>query len=288
MSKSRCIYSRWRCKICELTTSQLTSSRRHHRASEHVRQSNECSVAGRQLHLAAARKLAMVAAMLKRVFKWLLGLFLLGVVLLVIFLLSLDTLLRVLVVHNIRAQTGMVVEIGKFHLGLREPVVTITDLKIHNPPGFGGAPFLNIPEIHVEYDRDALAKNQIHVTLLRFNLGELDIVKNAAGQTNLLQLGLALPAKKTVKAEAGSKQLAEFKKQTGLDFAGIDTLKVSIGTAKFIDLADPKNNREQKIGIENQVVPHVKSAADLTGLLLLVTLRSDGFFNTLIAPADLK
>ena len=226
--------------------------------------------------------------MFKTIFKWLLRLFVLGVVLLVIFLLSLDTLLRVLVVHNIRAQTGMEVEIGKFHLGLREPVMTITDLKIYNPPGFGGAPFLNIPEIHVEYDRDALAKNEIHVTLLRFNLGELDIVKNAAGQTNLFQLGLALPAKKTVSAEAGTKQLAEFKKRTGLEFKGIDELKVSVGTFKYLDLAEPKNNREQKVGIENLPVKKITNLADLTGLSLLVGLRSGDFFSTLFGDGLLQ
>ena len=41
---------------------------------------------------------------------------------------------------------------------------------------------------------DALVKNKIHLTLMRFNLGELDIVRNEAGQTNLFALGLALPS----------------------------------------------------------------------------------------------
>src|SRR3974390_3556865 len=91
------------------------------------------------------------------------------VALAVVFLLSLDTILRTVVENRIRTQTGMQAEIGKFHLGLLEPVVTIKDFKLHNPPEFGGTPFLNIPEIHVEYDRDALLKNQIHLTLVRFN-----------------------------------------------------------------------------------------------------------------------
>ena len=120
--------------------------------------------------------------MMKFAFKWLLRLAVLVVVLAVIFFLSLDTILRVTAEHRIRAQTGMDAEIGTFHFGLLEPVVTIKDLKLHNPPAFGGTPFLNIPEIHVEYDRDALRAGKIHLTLLRFNLGELDIVKNEAGQ----------------------------------------------------------------------------------------------------------
>ncbi len=226
----------------------------------------------------------------KRALKWLLGLFILGVVLLVIFILSLDTILRVMVQKNIRAQTGLTAEIGKFHLGLLEPVVTIKDLKLHNPADFGGTPFLVIPEIHVEYDRAALATNQIHITLLRFNLGELDIVRNAAGKTNLFELGLALPNKAALNQEKlnKSKSLDELKQRTGLDFQGVDELRVSVGTAKYIDLADPKNNREQIIGIENQLIKNVKTPADLAGLVLLIGLRSDNFFTPLVGPVGLK
>lgn len=223
---------------------------------------------------------------MKTFLKWFFGAVQLVVVLVLVFLLSLDTILRTVAENRIRAQTGMDVEIGKFHLGLLEPVVTIKDLKIHNPPSFGGTPFLNIPEIHVEYDRDALLKNKIHVTLMRFNLGELDIVRNEAGETNLFALGVALPKK----GQAGvSKELKEFKQRTGLDFQGIDALNVSVGTARFIDLKDPSNNREQKIGIDNFVMKNVKTPADLAGLAVLVALRGGDFFTGVFgADANLK
>ena len=222
---------------------------------------------------------------MKFLFKWLFRMLLLAVVLAVILVLSLDSILRVVVQHNIRSQTGMEAEIGKFHFGLIEPVVTIQNLKLHNPPDFGGTPFLNIPEIHVEYDRAALVNNQIHITLLRFNLGELDIVKNEAGRTNIFSLGLALPTKESV---AKSKDLAGFKKKTGLDFNGIEVLNVSIGTAKFIDLKDPRNNRTQNIGIENCVIKKVKAPADLAGLAVLVILRGGEVFNPIVVPTGWK
>jgi uncharacterized protein involved in outer membrane biogenesis len=216
---------------------------------------------------------------MKRIFKWLFRLFILALVLVVIFILSLDSILRVVVVHNIRRQTGMDAEIGKFHLGLLEPVVSIENLKLYNPPAFGGTPFLNIPEIHVEYDRAALAKNEIHVTLMRFNLGELDIVKNEAGLTNIFSLGVKLPSKKPGE---GGDELAEFKKRTGLDFQGIDVLNVSVGRAKYIDLKDPRNNHQQEIGIENCVMKNVKTRTDLAGLGVFIGLRSGDFFTSLV------
>ena len=221
--------------------------------------------------------------MIKFIFKWLLRLFILAVVLVVIFFLSLDSILRVVMENRIRAQTGMDAEIGKFTLGLVEPTITIKDFKLFNPPSFGGTPFLDIPEIHVEYDRAALAKHEIHVTLLRFNLGELDIVRNEAGQTNIFSIA-ALP---TVKKSGGGGGKS-FAKETGFEFTGIDVLNVSVGTAKYIDLKDPKNNREQKIGIENCVMKNVKTPTDLAGLAVMVALRGGDLFGSLIAPPGLK
>ena len=220
---------------------------------------------------------------MKRIFKWLLRLFIAAVLLVVVgvivLLLSYNSILRVTIERQIRAQTGMDVEIGSLKIGLISPTAEIRNLKIHNSRDFGGTPFLDIPEIYVEYDRLALAEHKIHLTLMRFNLGELDIVKNEAGQTNIFSLGVTLPDKKSSGAAA-----AEFKKQTGFEFKSIDVLNVSVSTAKYIDLKDQRNNRAQKIDIQNQVIKNVTSGADLAGLAVLVALRSGDFFKPLIDP----
>jgi uncharacterized protein involved in outer membrane biogenesis len=220
---------------------------------------------------------------MKWIFKWLLRLFLAAVALVivavVVLLLSYNSILRVAMEHQIRAQTGMDAEIGSLKIALTSPTVEIRNLKIRNAPDFGGTPFLDIPEIYAEYDRAALARREIHLKLLRFNLGELDIVKSQAGQTNIFLPGLKLPAQKT---GAGGNPLADFKKQSGYDFTGIDMLNVSIGKMKYIDLKNPQNNREQNIGIDELVIPNVKSLTDLTGLAVDVALRSNGFFNSLV------
>jgi hypothetical protein len=218
--------------------------------------------------------------MIRWFFKWMLRLGILAVVLVIIFLLSLNSILRVLIEHNIRAQTGMDAEIGRFNLGWVAPTIEIQDLKIYNTPKFGGAPFLDIPEIHVEYDRTALLEGEIHLTLLRFNLAELDIVKNEGGQMNVLSVG------KAPRKSSGTSPAPLFKKQTGYDFKGIDALNVSFNRAKFIDLKNPNNDREQTIGIQNLVIPHVKSLNDLAVLVVLIDLRSDHFFDGLIGKPE--
>ncbi len=218
---------------------------------------------------------------MKRFFKWVLLLFLgaiaLVVVAIVVFLLSYNAILREVIVHRIRAQTGMNVEIGSFKLGLLSPTIDVRDFTLYNPPGFGGTPLMKIPEIHAEYDRDALKRHEIHITVLRFNLGELDIVKNQAGQTNIFLPAGDLTAQKS----GGSSSLAEFNKYSGFKFTGIDKLHVTIGTAKYVDLGNQGNNREQPIGIDDVIIPNVKSPTDLGGLALDVELHSNGFFDFL-------
>jgi uncharacterized protein involved in outer membrane biogenesis len=213
---------------------------------------------------------------MKWLLKWIFRLFLLAVVLIVILLLSFNSILRLYVEHQIHAQTGMEAEIGKLSLGLVPPAVTMQNFKLYNPPAFGGTPFLDIAEIHVELDRDALTRHEFHVTLLRFNLGELDIVKNEAGQTNLFSIAGTVSVK-----NSGTRSKAEFTKKTGLEFTGIDVLNVSVDTLKFIDLKDPRQNRTQKIGLENCVIKNVKTPADLAGLAVLIALRGGDFFGSL-------
>ena len=257
--------------------------------------------------------------MIRFVFKWFFRLVFAAVVLVVIAtvvaLLSYNSILRNAIEYNIRAQTGMDAEIGRFHCSLFEPVIEIQNLEIYNPANFGGAPFLNIPELHIEYDRSALLKRQLHVTLMRLNLAELDVVKNQRGQLNVFALvpqippqtsgiassasnpGMAPSAAQSGKAPAhGTPGAARpvvppaaesgivspainFEKRTGYVFTGIDTLNVSFGREKFIDLRNPGDDFEQAVGLENCLVPHVKSANDLDGLILLIDLKSDHFFD---------
>ena len=219
--------------------------------------------------------------MIKFFIRWTFRLFVLAVVLVVVFVLSFDSIMRVFMEHRIRAQTGMDAEIGRVSVGLLEPRIEILDLKLYNPPDFGGTPFLNIPEIHVEYDRAAMARYKLHLTLVRFNLGELDIVKNQSGQTNLF--GLALGATLQKSAGAGpNPAVAELQRRTGLTFQSVDYLNVSIGTFKYLDLKDSRHNRTQKIGIDNYVMKNVKGPADLAGLAFLIALRSGDFFPSLM------
>jgi len=261
--------------------------------------------------------------MIKFLFKWLfrvvLGAVILAVVATVILLLTYNSILRTIMEHNIREQTGMDAEIGRLDVSLTEPTIEIRDMQIYNPANFAGTPFLNFPEIHIEYDLSALMRRQLHFTLVRVKLAELDIVKNQNDELNIFPAGApmqtapppvisssprpgaapapshpgAAPTLSPTLPQGGitpsirpsgvnASPAANFQEQTGYDFTGIDKLNLSFGKEKYIDLKNPSNNREQVVGLDNWIVPHVRSMNDLAGTIVFIDLRSNHFFDDIV------
>jgi uncharacterized protein involved in outer membrane biogenesis len=200
---------------------------------------------------------------MKRLIKWLFILLLVAVALVAGLLLSKDAILKAAVEQQIRAQTGMDVKIGRLSLGLLAPVVTIENLTLNNTPEFGGTPFLDIRELHLEYDRDALTQRKLKIKLLRLNLEELTVVRNSAGTTNISLLGAQHSTNPT-------------KLAGDIEFSGVEVLNLSLGKIQLIDLKEPRNNRIRNVNLQNQIFHNVKTPGDLYGVLVLLWMRSGG------------
>ena len=179
--------------------------------------------------------------------------------LLVIALAYRDWIAGQLAERKIRDLTGLEAEIGNVSFSLAEPKFTFNNFKLYNTPEFGGALLLDIPELHVEYDRSALRHHQVHITFMRVNVNELDVVRNGEGRTNLYSLAGVLTAPKPNGGGVG------FAPLNGYGFSGIDSLNLSISAVKFIDLQNPKRDRTLTLHLQNQVFSNVKSPADLAG-----------------------
>ena len=206
---------------------------------------------------------------MKWLVKWALRLFLAVVALIVLLLLSKDTILRLIIENRIRARTGMEVKIGKYSSGIFSPVMTIENLRLYNTPEFGGTLFLEIPEIHFKLDTAALAHREIHVTLARFNVSELNVVHNEAGQTNLYSIVDSIH-RRNPRRKHGEKWFGNF------EFTGIDVLNITLGKGRLIDLKDNRNNCETVIDLRDQVFKNVNTDEDLHTALILLYLRSGG------------
>ncbi|MBC8094234.1 MAG: hypothetical protein H7Y43_00330 [Akkermansiaceae bacterium] len=204
-------------------------------------------------------------------FKWLLRLVLLAVVLIALFVAFKDSVFALLAEHRIRSQTGMEVKIGKLSSGIFTSVVTIEHLQLYNTPEFGGALFLNIPELHLEVDPLSLAQNRLRLKRVRFNLAEINIVRNAAGQTNIMSFMEEQKPGSNRKGKSRTENLLG-----DLTFDGIDVLTLSLGKARFIDLKDPSKNREVNVDMQNQDFKNVQAEGDAYAILFMIWLRSGG------------
>lgn len=209
---------------------------------------------------------------MKFIFRWAFRLALLLIVLLVALVLLKDTLVKSVAEYRVRAKTGLEVKIGKFEIGLLTPTVTIEDFVLYNPAEFGGSPFVDFPELHLEYDWEALARQKLHLKLARINLRELNIVENLHGQTNVHVILSRLEKEKNDPREGTQK--------SRFDFDGIDTLNLTLGKVKYSNLKRPIKNKEFNLGIQNEILHHVQSEEDLAGVFFKILLRQGITFFT--------
>ena len=203
--------------------------------------------------------------------RWTFRLLLVLLVLLVAGVLLMDTIVKSVLENRIREQSGRDVKIGSLKLSLLNSRVTIENFKLYNTADLGGGPFLDMPEIHVELDRAALARRQLHFKLIRLHLAELNLVQSAAGRTNL---GPLPPFDASVLTNQGPRTAGN--RDDKLEFAGIDTLNLTLGKIKQTDLKQPANSREFALGVTNEVISDIRDGRDLQVKLLPLLLRTGG------------
>ena len=209
---------------------------------------------------------------MKFLFKLALRLFILLVVVVVVALLSWDWIVKKVAEHRITSATGMETRIGKLEVGVASPVIHIENFKLYNPAEFGGAPLVDIPEFHMEYDAAALAGGKLRVKLLRLNLAELNLVRNAAGQTNINILRDRLERQKAATTPTAGSGRAD-KSARHFEFEKIDMMNLTLGKVRYTDLAHPAASHEWNLDVHNQVFPNVKSQEDLYGMAFVLLLK---------------
>src|SRR5665213_3267189 len=190
---------------------------------------------------------------MRRLIRWAVYLVIIVIALFAAAILLLDRVVKEVMISRIHQGTGMETEIGDVEVGLLSPTITIKNFRLYNTPEFGGSIFLDMPELHLEYDPFRLRSRELHLKLVRLNLAELSLIQDKKGRVNFEEL-----QKKSV-APGAVKQSSSGAKIT---FSGIDTLNLSLGRFRIANLA---NHHEQAItfGVTNQIFRDVKSEADM-------------------------
>jgi uncharacterized protein involved in outer membrane biogenesis len=200
---------------------------------------------------------------MKKLFKWLFRVVLVLVLLIILLIVFLDPIAKALVERQIRRETGLPVSIGKMSVGLRSPTLSVENFRLGNSPDFGGSTFITIPALRVQYDWPALRARKIHLNTLFFNLGELHIVQNKDGKTNL----------QAVQERAKEKSSASGSGGGSVEFEGIDTLTITVGRLKFTSAKNQALNEEAYVGYKNETVKDVRSFKDLEPLIIRIRLE---------------
>jgi uncharacterized protein involved in outer membrane biogenesis len=194
----------------------------------------------------------------RRLFRLALYLFIAAVALVVAGILLLNTFAKEALVSRLRATTGLDPRIGQIDIGLLSPTIDVENFKLYNTAAFGGGIFVDMPELHLEYDASAIRSGQLHFKLVRLDLEEFSLIQDKAGHMNVQGL-----------EKKGQARAAE-KKAPGktLVFTGIDTLNLTLGKFRLSNLANGKA-QELDFGIKNQIAHNVKNQNDVPGLNIL-------------------
>jgi hypothetical protein len=162
---------------------------------------------------------------------------------------------------HIQRETGLETRIGRLELGLISPTLTVEDLRIYNPPEFGGSVFLHVAECHLEYDPTALLARRVHLRLFRLNLAEATVVERPAGQSNLESIGDRLRRK----------QAAE--PRDHFAFGGLDMLNLTLGRLHRVDLTAPGRVQTMNFGVQNEIYTNLRTGSDVLITLGRLALR---------------
>ncbi|MBM3832190.1 MAG: hypothetical protein FJ403_02715 [Verrucomicrobia bacterium] len=213
-------------------------------------------------------------------FRWAFRLFLILVVVVVALVLLKDALCKSLAEHRLRAETGLDARIGKLEIGLLHPTLTIENLKLYNTAEFGGSPFVDLPELHLEASPRAFASQRLQFRLVRVSLNELNIVESKDGRTNIIGL---LGQLETIVSTNSAKETV-----LGFPFDGIDTLNLTLGKIKYLSMKKPGKSTEVDLGLKNKIVTGVKSVEDLSNILITAMLQKGITLlgNPIGAPAE--
>lgn len=186
-------------------------------------------------------------------FRWAFRLLVLAILLGVAALLLKDALLEEWVEQRLEAATGWEVRADRAEVGLLEPAITLEGLRLYNPAAFGGGPLVVMRELHLEYDRGALARGALRLRLLRLEVESLTLVQDLEGRWNLQVL-----------AEEMDRRAAEEERR--LRFEGIDVLNLSFGEVRWYSMANPREVHEWRVGLQDEVFRSLRQPSDFLRL----------------------
>ncbi len=202
--------------------------------------------------------------MIKKLFKWT---FLLAVALVLIggvLVLFRNVLGRSALERWLQHTLGFEAVVGTLRISLHEPVVTACNVRLLNPGGLiNGRPFLDIPEIRVVYDRDALTYGEFRARELRLKVTAISMARSTDGRSTQQILVERLRDLANTNPEGfGS---FRFLGMNVIQFSRVDLLRLSVeGNYEYLDYAQMGLSQELRLSIQDYRAANLLTVHDLS------------------------
>lgn len=106
-------------------------------------------------------------------------------VLIVVFLVGKDRFISRIVENTMEQQTGFPCDIGRVHVGVIAPVITIDSFKIQNPDSFGDGSAFELEELTLRYMPLSILTKTVKFKEITMRIPEVVVVRNEERETNI-------------------------------------------------------------------------------------------------------
>jgi len=202
------------------------------------------------------------------------------ITLLVVGLLSFDWIVKRTIQSRVNASGVAEVEIGSLNIGLLRPHLEVRNLNVFGQSQFGGVQILDLPELRVEYDRDAFKAQELKLRLLRIRLNELTLVDGfAGGDTNMFQRlqgysELIVAYTNRLSEVTNRLDLASAQRIGNATFTGLDRLELTVGRVRFLDMKDPLSEKVATLNINRRVMTNITDLSGMAPLAMELLVRT--------------
>ena len=206
--------------------------------------------------------------------KWLVGLIVVVVVLVALGMAK-DVVIRG-VVQTMGSQiVGAPIKVGHFSSSIVFQKVHIKRLRLYNPPGYPSEPMLDIPEIRVDADLFSLMKGKLHFPLVIFDLKEVVIIKDRAGELNVNALKVSRQKPEAEKTRSDDK--TQKSKSSPMPMR-IDVMKLNMERVIFKDYTKGDQPVVQvfELNLKDKIFKDIQSPEQLASVIMINALGPAG------------
>ena len=160
-----------------------------------------------------------------------------------------------LLIGGVKSMLNLRLSIEDVDVSLKKHALSVKNLKVYNPAGFENEPMILLGRIYIDYDLYKVIRKKVHFNILKVDLEELLIIRNAEGNLNFMKIkGMQKPRTTTASAP-------DFK---------IDKLYLSVGRVVFRDYfrRSIPVNTVYNINLHNQLFENITDPKSLISSII--------------------